>query len=550
MKHIDDYSVHDDLIESLNRPNAKEIAELWDKTQLKFIDSQISKILIYPVIDQLDSDLVDALAVQLHCDFYDKSLSLETRRQIVKTSIAWHRIKGTPAAVEMLTQTIFHESYTKEWFNYGGRAYFFRMVQDITDGTEEVTPETLARLKKAIWKGKNVRSWLELLEFICNMEDDEEKNISDILSMAALLGFADWYPYGINNLNVPTHGGGGRHSPYVCPNGIWRHDGTIWRGESWPGALYRGGIEDMAHDLLDLAALYFASDSFITRDKRFSYGLGTSMEDQAKTTDAISSIIRAAGFHDTIPYGINNSNVPTHGGGGRHSDYVQANGTWRHDGTVKHGESWPGALFRGGIEDMAHDFLNAVAVCQISDKAEATDDERNSPVVIRTTENGWQECYPYGINNPAVPIHGGGGQHSDYIRANGAWQHDGAVRRGESWPGALFRGGIEDMAHDRMAATTLYKIRDGCLVEDKHISYWTGMDFTDSTEATDGNGELDASVCYRHNGLISRDGSHFRGETYSLGALDNGKGLKRVCRDGRWRHGDTSIVRGQLYSLA
>ena len=97
MKNIDDYSTREDLPESLNRPNAKELAETWDRAHLKLINNQIYSVLIYPVIDSLGSDLVDALAVQLHCDFYDKSLSLEARRQIVKTSIAWHRIKGTPA---------------------------------------------------------------------------------------------------------------------------------------------------------------------------------------------------------------------------------------------------------------------------------------------------------------------------------------------------------------------------------------------------------------------------------------------------------------------
>ena len=352
MKHIGDYSARDDLPESLNRANAKELAELWDRAQLKFVDSQISKILIYPVIDQLESDLVDALAIQLHCDFYDKGLSLEARRQIVKTSIAWHRIKGTPAAVEMLTQTIFHESRTKEWFEYGGRPYFFRMVQDISDGTEDVTRETLALLKKAIWMGKNVRSWLELLEFVCNMEDEEGANVGegDFGARISVSAFHDPVPYGINNPNVPTHGGGGWHSPYICPNGAWRHDGAVWRGESWPGALFRGGIEDMAHDRLEVSAGY--------------------------------------------------------------------------------------------------------------------------------------------------------------------------------------------------------RISDDHAVEDRGFGYWMGMDFADRAGTTDGNGELEATIHYRHNGLIFHDGSHFRGETCDLGALDGSKGLKRVCRDGRWRHGDTSIVRGQLYSLA
>ena len=264
MKRIDDYSVHDDLPESLNRQNAKELAELWDKAQLKFIDSQIHKILIYPVIDQLDSELVDELAIQLHCDFYDKSLSIEARRNIVKTSIAWHRIKGTPAAVEMLTQNIFRNSYTKEWFEYGGRPYFFRMVQDISDGREDVTPETLAQLKKAIWMGKNVRSWLELLEFFLRLEDTPEYS-EEIAVIKLLTGFEDYYPY--RGISPPQKFDGANvfGSPFYA-DGKFLFDGSMLYDGIIPGALMYGGGIRVEIDSLQLGGrIVFRDDVSLRR---------------------------------------------------------------------------------------------------------------------------------------------------------------------------------------------------------------------------------------------------------------------------------------------
>ncbi len=173
MNEIQDYFIRNDLPESLNRENTKELAQLTDAVLHNF-DGKILGALIYPAIDNLPSDLIDALAVQLHCDFYDSRLPLETRRKLVKSSIAWHRIKGTPAAVETLLQTLFRDAHVSEWFEYGGRPYFFRVKVDISNTEEGANPDTMARVKKIIELGKNVRSWLDLLEFQIHIKDDLE----------------------------------------------------------------------------------------------------------------------------------------------------------------------------------------------------------------------------------------------------------------------------------------------------------------------------------------------------------------------------------------
>ncbi len=60
----------------------------------------------------------------MHVDFYDSSLSLEVKKQMVKNSLKWHRIKGTSAAVSDVVKTVFGRSWIEEWFEYSGKTIY------------------------------------------------------------------------------------------------------------------------------------------------------------------------------------------------------------------------------------------------------------------------------------------------------------------------------------------------------------------------------------------------------------------------------------------
>ena len=158
MNYLDDYLIHASLSESIDKQNVREIAEVIDKG-LRQYNSIIPRVLIYPVIDTLSSELVDTLAVQLHCDFYDYTLSLEKRREIVKQSIAWHRIKGTRGAVEQAVSAVFGDVKIEEWYEYGGRPYTFRVTVEGEGAFDE--NHGIDLLMKVIEATKNKRSWLE-----------------------------------------------------------------------------------------------------------------------------------------------------------------------------------------------------------------------------------------------------------------------------------------------------------------------------------------------------------------------------------------------------
>ena len=137
------------------------ISYLCKKILLNASPATIAEVLIYPAIDMLGSELINTLAIQMHCDFYDDTLPLAVRRNLVKNSIAWHRIKGTPAAVEQMIQTVYQTGVVEEWFDYGGEPFFFK----VNLGDSQITTQKIKNLIKMINVSKNVRSWLEVLRF-------------------------------------------------------------------------------------------------------------------------------------------------------------------------------------------------------------------------------------------------------------------------------------------------------------------------------------------------------------------------------------------------
>lgn len=121
------------------------------------ITNEINNCVILPDIDNLQDNVLDILAWQLHVDYYDNVLDIHKKRELVKNSIVWHKTKGTPSAVEELVSTAFDESKVQEWFEYEGDTFKFRIIT--TDRI--IDNEKLKKLLKAVDSVKNKRSHLE-----------------------------------------------------------------------------------------------------------------------------------------------------------------------------------------------------------------------------------------------------------------------------------------------------------------------------------------------------------------------------------------------------
>lgn len=130
--------------------------------ELRKVTAATRDALILPRIDELSEEVIDLLAWQWSVDFYDELKSLAEKRNAVKQSIAMHRIKGTRRAVELALHMVYTSGEVSEWFEYGGRPYYFRVrfIEPNSIRTEDV--DRVIRIINAV---KNTRSWLESIGF-------------------------------------------------------------------------------------------------------------------------------------------------------------------------------------------------------------------------------------------------------------------------------------------------------------------------------------------------------------------------------------------------
>ena len=88
-------------------------------------------------------------------------MSLETKRNLIRQSIAWHKIKGTPKALENFLGYFGIGAQVEENWKYGGEPYFFRLkLSDVAYLNDD--GDTFMRL---VYAAKNERSWLDAFIF-------------------------------------------------------------------------------------------------------------------------------------------------------------------------------------------------------------------------------------------------------------------------------------------------------------------------------------------------------------------------------------------------
>ncbi|MBU0680092.1 MAG: phage tail protein I [Proteobacteria bacterium] len=102
--------------------------------------------------------LLPWLAWALSVDVWDATWSEQVKRDVITESMAIHRKKGTPWAVEQAMHVSgAPDLQLQEWFEYGGAPYTFRAT--ITTITVPLSPALANRLMADVAKFKNARSW-------------------------------------------------------------------------------------------------------------------------------------------------------------------------------------------------------------------------------------------------------------------------------------------------------------------------------------------------------------------------------------------------------
>ena len=106
---------------------------------------------------------LELLAWQLHVEGYEAAVNARAKCELISGSLVLHRRRGTPWAVRNGLETALRlPAQVSEWFDYGGKPYFFRARLDVS---RNVWDERMAAdAIRLIFAHKNVRSWLDCLE--------------------------------------------------------------------------------------------------------------------------------------------------------------------------------------------------------------------------------------------------------------------------------------------------------------------------------------------------------------------------------------------------
>jgi len=153
------------LPESIKNDEQVHAAAVALDAELEKLLDKVKLVLHLPRLDELPADVLDHLAFQFHCDFYRNNLPVEVKRNQIRESLLWHRIKGTPRGVELAIADFMTDAVVEENWQYGGEPYFFRIV---TKGLKYLSTEQ--EFLDLVNSAKNVRSWLEGIIFDLTVE--------------------------------------------------------------------------------------------------------------------------------------------------------------------------------------------------------------------------------------------------------------------------------------------------------------------------------------------------------------------------------------------
>jgi phage tail P2-like protein len=142
--------------------------------ELLSVTGSIREALISSRIDELPENVLNLLAWQWHVDFYEpEKLPVALKRNLIKSSILWHRKKGTLWAVKQILRDLGLEPTIREWFDIGSAPYTFGIDAVYKGNPAEAMTflgdDTLKLLRLAVEVTKPARAGMLYLVVIPDM---------------------------------------------------------------------------------------------------------------------------------------------------------------------------------------------------------------------------------------------------------------------------------------------------------------------------------------------------------------------------------------------
>lgn len=139
--------------------NLEVMAELFIDTIIQEAEPAMERLLIYLNMELQRDETLDKLACHWNVDFYETTMPREQKIKMIKDSFYFKSTKGTKGVLQKSLDIVYLGTKVKEWFEYGGNRYYFKIISDkIFDENE------IKRIIDFVTVYKNVRSTLETIE--------------------------------------------------------------------------------------------------------------------------------------------------------------------------------------------------------------------------------------------------------------------------------------------------------------------------------------------------------------------------------------------------
>lgn len=161
MRTISDITLAELLPPGMINPKIAAIAAAFDAMH-QIVVNAIPKVSVLDNIGHQPSDVTDLLAIEQRTPYYNQSLPLETRQELVAGTGQLNSILGTKAAVEQAVKTAFGSCTVQEWFEYEGDPYHFRvLINDFPNSSAQMD-----EINRAIEASKRKSSYLDAVIII------------------------------------------------------------------------------------------------------------------------------------------------------------------------------------------------------------------------------------------------------------------------------------------------------------------------------------------------------------------------------------------------
>lgn len=186
-----------------NDPDVQAMSYALKRMNQKILDDT-KKIGVYCAIENLDEAILDLLAIELRTHYYNMTLPIKIKREIIKNTLKWYSKAGTPAAIEELVTIVFGAGKVKEWFEYDGEPSYFKV--EVTN--IEVDEEKNKEFKRLLNQAKRISAHLDAINY---KFEDVIRNL--IYYKNTIQIKSEFYP----RANIP----------YLKYDGTARYDGSV-----------------------------------------------------------------------------------------------------------------------------------------------------------------------------------------------------------------------------------------------------------------------------------------------------------------------------------